>query len=83
MMASNFQCVGFVTRRSTIRSTLFILIDGMWIVETSTVGFPKPIVSSIFSPMSWMKSFTFSKKPPFSSFVLIFSIGLLDEAMAS
>ncbi|KAL4180269.1 hypothetical protein AMTRI_Chr13g124410 [Amborella trichopoda] len=75
--------LGFVTRRSTIRSALSILIDGMWIAETSAVGFPKPTASSIFSPMSRMKSFTFSRKPPFSSSVSIFSTGLSDEAMAS
>ncbi|KAL4196222.1 hypothetical protein AMTRI_Chr04g244990 [Amborella trichopoda] len=59
MVASDFQYVGFVTRRSTIRSALSTLIDGMWIAETSVVDFPKPTASSISSLMSWMKSFTF------------------------
>ncbi|KAL4199022.1 hypothetical protein AMTRI_Chr03g49090 [Amborella trichopoda] len=83
MAASDFQYIGFVTRKLTIRSALSILIDGMWIVETSAVGFPKPTTSSIFSPMSWMKSFTFSRKPPISSSVSIFSTSLSNEAMTS
>ncbi|KAL4194544.1 hypothetical protein AMTRI_Chr05g59870 [Amborella trichopoda] len=46
MVALDFQYIGFVMRRSTIRSTPSILIDGMWIAETSAVGFPKLIASS-------------------------------------
>uniref|UniRef100_A0A0A9ET82 Uncharacterized protein n=1 Tax=Arundo donax TaxID=35708 RepID=A0A0A9ET82_ARUDO len=41
----------------------------MWMPETSAVGLPNPTASSIFSPMSWMKSFTLSMNPPPPSFL--------------
>ncbi|KAF7833606.1 uncharacterized protein G2W53_015939 [Senna tora] len=59
--------LGFFMSTSTTRSAFSRLIEGMCIAVTSAVGFPNPMASSIFSPISWIKSFTFSMNPPFSS----------------